>query len=52
MRKDIFKNRCENDMTANDLNVGNTYKPKSRGKFKMILRRNARNRLKQQLEKF
>jgi len=51
MRKDQFKNSCEIDMTAFDLNVGNIYKPKFRGKLKRVFRRKARRKLKQNIWK-
>ena len=52
MRKDEFKNYCQIDMTSYDLNCGEIYKPKWRGKLKRTFRRLARRRLINQVNNY
>ncbi len=50
LRKDCFKNKYQNDMTAYDLNCGRIYCPKWKGNLKRLFRRMARKRLKRDLD--
>ena len=45
-RKDNFKNECQAEMTAADLDCPKLYHPKWRGKAKRKLRKLARKRLR------
>lgn len=50
MRKDEFKNKCQIELTAHDLNCAKVYSPKWRGKVKRLFRRVARKRMKRENE--
>ena len=52
MRKDCFKNKYQNDMTAYDLNCGRIYCPKWKGNLKRLFRRMARRVMNEETLKY
>lgn len=51
MRKDEFKNKMQAEMTAEDLDCPQLFRPRWKGKAKKLFRKIARKRIKEDLLK-